>query len=307
IQDIEKARLLKLAKSGNTDGSTIDLFATKDEKLELARLQDIYDNSLKSTGSHLDFNTRSAYDNLADYKKSLAEKYVSHQGILTKLNGETAEMQKQALKDYLGMSPDSSANTQVGGHYEKLCSSDTKKKIKEWSKKIGVPEDELGLVARYTAGSKWCNRWGYNVADSFYGKVMDYGGRVQKFYPALNGILEKLPRYNGITFSGIDMDLMNREKLIKTMQECVKTGKPFTNTAFLSSSTKISTAHGFGDDIIYVIKGKKGVDVRPVSCYQNEDEVIFRHHTKFKVEKVYQEKKQCYGRTDSWIIELEEI
>ena len=38
IQEIEKARLAKLVKQG-ADGSTLDLYATEKEKLEIARLQ----------------------------------------------------------------------------------------------------------------------------------------------------------------------------------------------------------------------------------------------------------------------------
>lgn len=309
IKDIEKARLLKISKNATSEGSILDMYATPAEKLEIARLQDQYDTSLANSGSQRHFGTRIAYKELADYKKDLAMKYRSHQGALVKLNGETTESQAKALHDYLTSPVDNSACSPVGGKFQELCSDTIKKKIKDFSKATGISEDELGLVARYTSGSKWCNWYGYGVKDQYSGAVRDYGGLCQKYYPALNGVIEKMPRFEGITFSGIDMDIAQRTKFINQLKDCMNTGKPYVNTAFLSSTTDITTTDIFGSDIVYVINGKKGVNVIPVSAYPSEDEVIFRHHTKFKINKVYQDgATPKYGRKEgTWIIEMEEL
>lgn len=308
IKDIEKARLLKITKSGG-NGSTIDLFATTDEKMELARLQDIYDKSFSSSKSQRSYDTYTSYNNLAEYKKQLALKYRSHQGALVKLDGETAEIQSKALDEYINSPANTSACSPVGGKYQDLCSESLKQKITDFSLKTGISEDEIGLVARYTSGSKWCNWYGYGVKDQYSGAVRDYGGLCQKYYPALNGVIEKMPRFEGITFSGIDMDIAQRTKFINQLKDCMNTGKPYVNTAFLSSTTDITTTDIFGSDIVYVINGKKGVNVIPVSAYPSEDEVIFRHHTKFKINKVYQDgATPKYGRKEgTWIIEMEEL
>jgi hypothetical protein len=307
IKEIEKARLK--AKSSIAPGSIIDIFATKEEKLEIARLQDEFDKLFANSNSIRDFHTGIAYTELAEYKKKLAIKYISHQGALNKLNGETAEIQSKAIDEYLNSPVDHSACSPVGGKFQDLCSDILKQKIKDFSSLTGISEDELGLVARYTSGSKWCNWYGYGVVDTFTGVVRDYGGLCQKFYPAFNGVLEKMPRFEGISFSGIDMDIAKRTKFINELKDCMKNGKPYVNKAFLSTTTDVSTTDIFGTDIIYVIKGTKGAIVTPVSAYPSENEVVFRHHTKFKINKVYQEgAKPKYGRRKgTWVIEMEEI
>lgn len=70
IHDIEKARLAKLAKTAGGDGSTLDLYATAEEKLEIARLQDLYDKAMAQYGSQWNYNVNARYKELAEYKKS---------------------------------------------------------------------------------------------------------------------------------------------------------------------------------------------------------------------------------------------
>ena len=67
-------------------------------------------------------------------------------------------------------------------------------KLEQWSviaKKAGISVDELALINRYTYGSKWCNNYGYGIVDPYFGKIQDYGGLCQKYYPACNAALEK--------------------------------------------------------------------------------------------------------------------
>lgn len=305
IAEIEKARLAKLAKSAGGDGSTLDLFATAEEKLELARLQDLYDKAMDKYGSQWHSEVTGAYERLAAYRKELALKYRSHQGKLVKLNGETDELAKQALEEYINAPENHNASTVVGGRFEQH--STERQKMEEYSKLTGIPVEELALINRYTYGSKWCNNYGYGIVDSYFGKVEDYGGLCQKFYPACNAALEKMPRYNGTVFSGISFDPMKLDQYIKEMKACMSSGTAYVNKAFMSSTTSIDRTSIFGDNLMLVIKSKKGVDVKAISHYASEDEIVFRAGAKFKVLKVYQETTRKYGFGRGWVVEMEEI
>lgn len=305
IAEIEKARLAKLAKSAGGDGSTLDLFATAEEKLELARLQDLYDKAMDRYGSQWHSEVTGAYERLAAYRKELALKYRSHQGKLVKLNGETDELAKQALEEYINAPENHNASTVVGGRFEQH--STERRKMEEYSKLTGIPVEELALINRYTYGSKWCNNYGYGIVDSYFGKVEDYGGLCQKFYPACNAALEKMPRYNGTVFSGISFDPMKLDQYIKEMKACMSSDTAYVNKAFMSSTTSIDRTSIFGDNLMLVIKSKKGVDVKAISHYASEDEIVFRAGSKFKVLKVYQETTRKYGFGRGWVVEMEEI
>ena len=304
IQELEKARLKKLIAQGG-DGSTIDLFATAEEKLEIARLQAAYDDALDKYGSQWHYEVNGAYMRLADYKKELAKKYHSHQGKILKLNGETEESASQALKEYLEAPEDHSAMTVVGGKFH-LRSSE-RSALEAFSKQYGIPVEELGLINRYSYGSKWINRYSYGVIDSYKGIVDDYGGLCPKFIQACNAALEKMPRYQGTVFSGVSFDSATLAKQIQTLQECLATGQPYTNKALMSSTTNIDKTSIFGDNFMYVIKSKHGADIKPISHYANEDEIVFRAGAKFKVTKVYQETSRRFGFGQGWVVEMEEI
>lgn len=304
IQDLEKARLKKLVAQGG-DGSTIDLFATAEEKLEIARLQAVYDDALANYGSQWNYEVSHAYMELADYKKELAKKYHSHQGKILKLNGETEESAAKALQEYLDATPNTSAMTEVGGKWHMKC--DERLELERFSKKYGIPVEDLGLINRYSYGSKWINRYSYGVIDSYHGVVEDYGGLCPKFIQACNAALEKMPRYQGTVFSGVSFDSATLAKQIKILQDCLATGQPYTNKALMSSTTNISKTSIFGDNFMYVIKSKHGADIKPISHYASEDEIVFRAGAKFKVTKVYQETNRKFGFGQGWVVEMEEI
>ena len=304
IQELEKARLKKLVAQGG-DGSTIDLFATDAEKLEVARLQAAYDDLLAKHGSQWNYEVNHANMELADYKKELAKKYHSHQGKILKLNGETEESAAKALQEYLDATPNTSAMTEVGGKWH--LKSSERLEMERFSKEYGIPVEELGLINRYSYGSKWINRYSYGVIDSYHGVVEDYGGLCPKFIQACNAALEKMPRYQGTVFSGVSFDSATLAKQIQTLQECLATGQPYVNKALMSSTTNINKTTIFGDNFMYVIKSKHGADIKPISHYSSEDEIVFRAGAKFKVTKVYQETTQRFGFGRGWVVEMEEI
>ena len=116
-----------------------------------------------------------------------------------------------------------------------------------------------------------------------------------------------MPRYNGTVFSGISFDSMKLDQYIKEMKACMSSGTAYVNKAFMSSTTSIDRTSIFGDNLMLVIKSKKGVDVKAISHYASEDEIVFRAGSKFKVLKVYQETTRKYGFGRGWVVEMEEI
>jgi len=305
IREIEKARLSKLAKSVGGDGGTLDLYATAEEKLEMARLFDNYQKEMDAHGNQWHDSVSRAYVRYADYKKDLALKYVGKQGKLVKLNGETEELAKKALDEYINAPECRKGNNPIGGRWQRFSSEASA--METYSKKTGIPVDELALINRYTYGSKWCNNYGYGVVDEYFGKVEDYDGLCQKYYPACNAALEKMPRFEGTVFSGISFDPMKLDKYIHEMKSCIASGQPYVNKAFMSSTTRIDRTEIFGDNLMLVIKSKRGVDVKAISHYASEDEIVFRAGSRFKVLNVYQETTVKYGFGRGWVVELEEI
>lgn len=91
------------------------------------------------------------------------------------------------------------------------------------------------------------------------------------------------------------------------MKACLSSGQPYVNKAFMSSTTNIDRTAIFGDNLMLVIKSKKGVDVKAISHYASEDEIVFRAGSRFKVLNVYQEETRKYGFGKGWVVELEEI
>lgn len=307
IQEIEKARLAREAKKAGADGSVIDLYATTEEKVEIARLQDLYDQALAAHGSQWYSDVNQAYMDLADYKKELALKYLKKQGKVIKIQGETEEIAKQALEEYLAAPANHSAMTPVGGKFQTMDECWNKTEIASFAKRTGISQDELGLVNRYSRGSKWINTYCYGVDDARLGAVNDYGGLCQKYKPALNSVLEKLPRYQGTVFSGINISSSMLSTYIAEMQECLAKGIAYTNKAFMSSTTNIHKTTMFGKNLMLKIKSKRGANIKPISYYPSEDEIVFRAGSRFKVIKVYQETVQKYGFGEGWVVELEEI
>lgn len=179
--------------------------------------------------------------------------------------------------------------------------------MEQFAKKYGIPIEELGLINRYSYGSKWINRYSYGVIDSYHGVVEDYGGLCPKFIQACNAALEKMPRYQGTVFSGVSFDAATLAKQIQVLQECLATGQPYVNKALMSSTTNIPKTAIFGDNFMYVIKSKHGADIKPISHYASEDEIVFRAGAKFKVTKVYQETSRQFGFGQGWVVEMEEI
>lgn len=194
---------------------------------------------------------------------------------------------------------------------------------------LSVSADELSLITRYCGGSNfichYCFGYGSirNCVDPVYKKLMTR--IVENYLPAINSVMERMPRYNGVTYRGVDIwpaAIKDPTKdgfwdsIIKAWNSPSKTWVTPNPT---STTYKIGVADGFAENImnpskrkgqrvIMKIHGKTGVDVQPISPYGSEAEIMFRAGSKFRVLKApYQCTTAGIGMVGDWVVELEEI
>ena len=106
---------------------------------------------------------------------------------------------------------------------------------------------------------------------------------VDDFAKYLDFALSKLPNYNQITYRGTELDEKDVEKYIKSYQN----GTILTEFGFFSTSRDRMIAESYGD-IFFKVFGKRGKSIEKISKFgagylENEEEVLFRKNTPFKV------------------------
>ena len=99
----------------------------------------------------------------------------------------------------------------------------------------------------------------------------------------LNIALKKLPNYSQITYRGTELKEIDLEKYIKSFHNRTI----LTEYAFFSTSRDRMIAESYGD-IFFKIIGKNGKSIEKISKFgsnniDNEQEVLFRINTSFKV------------------------
>jgi phage-related protein (TIGR01555 family) len=118
-------------------------------------------------------------------------------------------------------------------------------------------------------------------SSSHYGPVnseLRKGSLTEKQYlyaKALDSALQKLPAYKGVTYRKTDIN--NPADVDK-----YQVGKIVAERAFTSTSKNQGTWSG---QYRYVITGKSGRDIQPISSHASESEVLFPMNTHFKVTK----------------------
>lgn len=148
-------------------------------------------------------------------------------------------------------------------------------------KKFPLSKEEFIALRHYTAnGFKDLNRYlrGDLPADSDIQTLFD---NVEKL---LNNGLEKLPLYKGKKV--VRRIELNSEQ-ISEYNTAYETGENITFTAFSSTTTNAKdVVVGGQGNVRFVIKHKTGRDVRKLSHYESEGEVLLGTPTKYKVDKV---------------------
>lgn len=116
---------------------------------------------------------------------------------------------------------------------------------------------------------------------------------------AMSG-LHKLPPWQGTVVRGMTLHGNDLDKLAMFY----KVGAIVEETQFTSTSDA-SAGSGFGGNVRYSIKAKTGRDVRKISSFKGEQEILLVPGTKYKVLKATRS-KDSYG-SDKFEIEMEEV
>lgn len=259
----------------------------------------------KHDGDIRNYEVITAHGQLAEYTIKLGEKYYKDQQAIKHAWNATDKEIKEALSKYLNAENvvGWASSGSVGGVYKgeySMCEA--------YAKRLGgnVSADELSLVSRYCRGSGFINNY-------LVGKdTNSLNGLLDAYKTAVNGVLEKMPRYNGITYRGVSI-ASDSDKQIMSVLESFQKGEPLVYEPLISTTTSIHTADSFAgssyqNHIIFKIHGRAGVNVKPISYYSGENEVIFRSGSKFRILDVRKVTDgNDIGRAGGWTVEMEEI
>lgn len=239
-----------------------------------------------------------ASNSLADELEHLGTKYLSKQKSFKHLMIEVKDGSGRAkyitdaeaaaeYKKYTSLSAKGaghfSSGGEIGGKYKPTGSE--KDRAVQYVAKLNALganiTNEVGLPGRYCRGSGFINNYILGK-DRF--PPSDVLPALNSYTGALSHALNKLPRYNGVTFRGVSkVDALWNELL-----EAAQTKKPFINKTVMSTATDVSGADSFGSDITFKIYGRSGVRCEEFSYFHGEKEVLFRAGSKFEIMEMYQ-------------------
>lgn len=338
VDRLTKERLARLRKKGG-GGYDIEQFYTAADKAQRDKLMFEYEKALTAaSGNERDYNVIGAMQRLADFTTQLGERYASLQPTLANVDGLTEAQVQKAIKDYFSHAPiNPTAPSEPYGIWSKSVGGESwfgkKVACEQLAKEIramggNVSARELSLITNFTQSSNF-------ICDYLYGasKVSlitdaavkaDVEQLLANFKAAINKAIESMPRYNGITYRGLNIypdaiaDPAKDAFWQSIMQAWGSKEKTWTMVAPTSSTTSIHTADNFADGIVHRSKGqrvimkiygKTGVDIHKVGYFGGgESEITFRAGSKFRLLKApYQCKKRGLGQVGDWCIEVEEI
>ena len=314
---LEQDRIKRMAKkASNTGVDDISFFDanhnanesinwTKGEKDMIDVLRFKYKESLiKHNNNYRNTSVLDAQNTLAENLRRLSMKYVDKRATLSHIDGVTDKQIKEALSRYLKTKKVGSNyySSGIGGAFKGSYSSAYKQLSQDLKAKgINMTVDEISLIGRYTDGSGFIN--GYlSGKDS----SLSWSGLLDDYRTAINGALEKMPRYNGITYRGMSS---YASSTIKEFQDCLKTGSSYVEKCVMSTSTNIQRSDCFDGFVMIKIYGRTGADCKMISSFNTEDEIIFRSGSKFKVLSIEKQSNSLgIGKNDDiWVVELEDI
>lgn len=326
VERLEKERLKRQAKKGLAGYDMTSLYTADELKLYNELHREFQQALIKAGGNYRAAEVMEAQDYLADFVTDLGVKYQSANIDIPHIGGATPASIRDAINDWLNATDlDSRFGVyhNLGGIYqESYCAA--------YAAKVGVPARELSILRRYTAEQSFVNEYACGLDDykSYIipklkslskalttdpahpvDLVAEFETWIDKYITAYNGVCEKLPRYNSHTYRGCSRRKypVAFDGMVKDLQDSLKTGKPWISKNPMSTSRRIAVADGFGDDLTFLVRGKTGVDVDPISSLAGEDEYVFRAGSKFRVLKCYKATKPDIAKVGSWVVELEEI
>jgi hypothetical protein len=169
------------------------------------------------------------------------------------------------------------------------------KSIKKYWAGIGVSSQKL--IKDYTADSSVFN---YKLRRN--PTLIKTNKDIQE----IQKLLKESPKYKKTAYRGLSFD---SSKDISNFMKDIEEGGILTSKSFWSSSSSFDIANGFsrpldtGYRAMLKIKSKSGVNIKDISVFPEEKEVLFPHQSVFKVKKINIDE----GVDTVYNIELEEI
>lgn len=338
VERLEKERLKRQAKKGLAGYDMTSLYTADDLKLYNELHREFQQALIEAGGNYRAAEVMEAQDYLTDLVTDLGKRYAGMQPALANVDGLTVKQVEQAIKDYFNHKPiNPTAPSEPYGIWGKSIGGENwfthKAACEQLAKEIkarggNVSARELSLITNFTQSSNF-------ICDYLYGasKVSlisdaavktDVQQLLANFKAAINHAIESMPRYNGITYRGLNIypqaiaDPTKDAFWNSIMQAWKSKDKTWTMVAPTSSTTSIRTADRFADGVVHASKGqrvimkihgKTGVDIHKIGYYGGgESEITFRAGSKFRLLKApYQCKADGLGKVGDWCIELEEI
>ena len=337
---LTKERLKLLKKKTGGSGYDIEQFYTPSESTKLLQLRGEYEKALAAAGGkEREWSVIDAMQRLADYTAQLGEKYAAMQPKLENVDGLTEAEVLRMIRSYFARKPMNPTapsepygiwSTGHGGTnwfgHESQCRA-LAKKIASFGG--NVTAEELSTITDFTRSSNW-------ICDYLYGAskvslITDPKVRheveqlLAEFKATINHAIENMPRFNGITYRGLNIypqaiaDPTKDAFWESIMQAWNSKDKVWTMVAPTSTTTSIHTADNFADGVVHAFKGqrvimkihgKTGVDIHEVGYFgKGESEITFRAGSKFRLLKAPYKcsSAQGLGRKGDWCVEIEEI
>lgn len=332
---IKATEKLKAAKA-----KKVTTAAASDEYAKLMKLTDDYLAAVKAAkGDYTSASLAKVKNDYMEYVTELGYKTFKSTPATPLPSGLTAAEVETATKEWLKATPIKLGYVKdkvggvffgdvdyiKGGHWNAIKDCENlAKSLKKYG--VNVTAEELSIIARYTYKSGFINRYILKLYNPWetppnasQKKLLD------AYISAFNGVMTKLPKYNGVTFRGACVSKSDLKKgkcamWNEIMNAYKKDGiwtckPPMSTTAntdipyfFASGVTSFSVSDPAA--VLFVIKGKTGVRVSEIALDKTQDEVLFRAGTKFKiVNKPHEitDNSSIYGKKGDYIIELEEV
>lgn len=282
---------------------------------ELKKLKEYEDNIIDYLTNG---GTSSAFSDLDDYVEKyrrytlqLSEKYYTRQASLYS-DAENAKLKAMAKKytSRQKINPNYVWGTDVGGIYD-----GSPRKIANYLPSLtGLTEEELSIVQRFTNGSTFSNAYNLRGSSAYWAKTWkskmatltttqakEMEAIIEEWSQGANYVLDKMVRYNGITFRGLNGG--GGGELRSQLTAAFSSGRAWVNEASCSTSMKHSVAESFDGDVILIIHNKTGAYIHPISDYSREYEIMTLRGTKYRIIKP----PTYVSKLGRYYAELEEI
>lgn len=339
VDRLNKERLARLKKKGG-GAFDIEQFWSEADRNQYYKLRGEYEKALAAVGGNeRDYNVIAAMQRLADFTSQLGEKYLSMQPTLENVDGFTEAEVKKLVQEWLKCKPiNPKTPTESYGIWgashggvnwcggQKAC-EDLANYINAHGGNITAKE--LATIREFTRSSNF-------ICDYLYGasKISDIVDPMEAlkaqrvlelFKTTINHAIESMPRFNGITYRGLNIypsaiaDPTKDGFWNSIMEAWNSKDKVWRMVAPTSSTTSIRTADDFADGIVHTSKGqrvimkihgKTGVDIHKIGYFGGgESEITFRAGSKFRLLKAPYKvtKTGGLGKVGDWCVEIEEI